>query len=103
MSDFQKLLKSMDLNVCSYSGRGMYGKVCLGVEVDGDETIGRFVSAVFFEISYLLRNVEDNDDPELAKVGVHNLLDEASEAFNTFQKDKMGLGQIFYFPDVKYI
>ena len=70
----------------SYSGRGMYGKTCLGVELNRDNTLGGFLAA-------LVWGAEDNS---------RHLMDDLAEGLRSAQTDSMGLGQILYFPNVPY-
>lgn len=67
----------------SYSGRGMYGKVCLGVTVDRDHTMGEFLALI-------IESVTDENQDELA------------EALRGLRTDSMGLGEVLYFPKVPY-
>lgn len=68
----------------SYSGRGMFGRGCLGY--DGD----RPTRMVEFELAVLLTG-EDNPD-----------LDDVRDALDNLESsvDSMGLGRIVYWPQV---
>ena len=88
----QKLIEGSDedFKVRSYSGRGMFGKRCLGIEVDREYSLGDVFAAILEAIA--------NDDCVLNEQG----LEEAAEAFRNMSSDNMGLGMIYYFPNVPY-
>ena len=67
----QKLIEGSDedFKVRSYSGRGMFGKRCLGIEVDREYSLGDVFAAILEAIA--------NDDCVLNEQG----LEEAAEAF----------------------
>ena len=71
-----------DFNVRSYSGRGMYGKNCLAVDLTDS------ISHLFASIIYY---TDDDNREELA------------EAFENMRQDSMGRGIVVYFPDVEYV
>lgn len=81
----QDLLEHADYTCRSYSGRAMYGKTCLAVEIDG--TMGMLISCV-------IQAVGDGVVPNYA---------EAAEAFMKMKTDSMGLGTIAYFPGIGYV
>jgi ribosome-binding factor A len=89
----QKLIESSDteLKIRSYSGRGMFGKQCLGIDVERGQSIGDVFAAILEGVA--------NDDSVLNGQG----LEEAAEAFRNMSSDNMGLGTIYYFPNVRYI
>lgn len=88
--DAKKLIETirdMDLHcsVRSYSGRGMYGRQCVGVVIDG-------MSLFTFGIEVAREWLNRSDDP----CEIEDLADlEARE-------DSMGLGTIIYFPKLKW-
>lgn len=67
--------------VQSYSGRGMYGKTCLGVSVD---SLGAFFATV-------LKCVRGEDDTQAIQ-----------KAFAGMATDSMGRGVVVYFPSVHF-
>ena len=71
--------------VSSYSGRGMFGKECVGVSCDSASKFSADVA------EYLL----DNPDTE----GAHEVL----QLLRKGRTDTLGKGQIFYFPSVPYV
>jgi hypothetical protein len=72
-----------------YSGRGMYGKTCIGVECKyGSVDSG----AVQFALAMILSGDPDRND--LSWYEVRDAMDEVPES----RSDSMGLGQIVYFP-----
>lgn len=81
MNKIQEILENSGFDVRSYSGRAMYGKSCLGVEVDN---LGEF-------ISILLESVQGEEDTR-----------DLQEAFLNLKQDQMGHGIVLYFPDVEF-
>lgn len=81
-SRLQDVLESTIDGVRSYSGRGMYGRSCLGVETDD---LGDLFAAVLEE----LEGEEDTQDVQ--------------PAFKSMRTDSMGRGTIVYFPSVPFV
>ena len=98
---FQTLLEDTGYGETqSYSGKGMYGKECLGVALDGDNNVGGLVSCV---IECLHDRVGDTAfDDEESIVELDGLFSEARWAFRHMNQDSMGLGIIVYFPRIPY-
>lgn len=65
----------------SYSGRNMYGETCLAVEVDS--SVGAIVALIVSETTD-----ENRDD--------------LVEAMQELRTDAMGMGQVAYFPGIRY-
>ena len=76
------MLENAGIETRSYSGRGMYGKECLGVSIDRGG-LGNFIADV-------LENLDTDRVEEIA------------EAFRHLSTDSLGLGMIAYFPGVPY-
>lgn len=81
----QKLLEETDYNPRSYSGRGMYGEECLAVVTD--------------DLGELLANVMDYAIDVLDDKDMHTL----AESFRCMISDSMGMGTVYYFPDLKFV
>lgn len=82
---FQEILEDdVGLEVRSYSGRGMYGKRCVGVEVPRGG-LGNFIADV-------MEAVAGSD----VDVGV------VADAFRSMAVDSMGMDTIVYFTQVPY-
>lgn len=84
----QQLIEDMGYETRSYSGRGMYGKECLGVLL----TIARPVEEAMrigFEIADYNSQIEDD-------------LEDRIPLPKTVATDSMGLDTIIYFPGVEY-
>jgi hypothetical protein len=81
-------IENSDFEARSYSGRGMYGDKCVGVEIDRDMSSFRLGAA----IAYALSESDSDDGPtdveELTRLRV--------------SEDSMGRGAIVYFPGVKW-
>ena len=85
ISLLQMMLEKAGYETRSYSGRGMYGKKCLGV------TCGN----VFKLFSDVLSAIDGCPYDMLD-------LNKLSSEFNTAQSDNMGMDIVVYFPDVEY-
>jgi hypothetical protein len=81
----QTLIENAGLEPYSYSGRAMYGKTCLAVNLDNG--LGEFISAIMTEA---LENA-DNDD-----------IFDVARAFESMRTDSMGRGIVVYFPGVPF-
>ena len=94
MHSLQKVLTDLDYEVRSYSGRGMGGKQCLGVELpEGMFSFGAFVSKLIdkaFECGKYHIESDDYDWPSIC------------EGINYFKTDDMGKGTILYFPGIPF-
>lgn len=73
-------LGEFEFSIRKYSGRGMYGKKCLGITFDGSFSLIHF--------GYELGRLADED--------FH-----IEEAFN-YATDSMGLGTILYWPNIEF-
>jgi hypothetical protein len=78
----EELAEEFDATLRSYSGRGMYGKSCLGISIDNDPNE--------FLMQLAIRLCE-NDEFEFANTLAHSVC-----------SDQMGLGTILYFPSIQY-
>ena len=84
-SKLQSILEADFDGVRSYSGLGMYGRSCLAIDCDRGVSLGDVFSVV-------LTAVEGEDDTS-----------DLQEAFQCMRSDAMGLGTIYYFPNVPYV
>ena len=85
-SELQELLKNVNYNPQSYSGRGMYGKECLAIVTNDKEK--EVLSEIFI---YLVRN--NYDSTEI--VSLVNALKE-------YKSDSMGKKYVYYWPYEKF-
>jgi hypothetical protein len=83
MNAIQEVAENMGIRCFSYSGRGMYGKRCLALDIDGDTSL---IGAVV-EIA-----------AELAQAGEDDALGDLRDGVT----DSLGLGTVLYFPGVPY-
>ena len=81
MRSVQAILEDAGYETDAYSGRGMGGKECLSVSMDGH--IGKLFSDV-------LGAIEPEDTEAMAK------------AFRGMQQDSMGKGSVVYFPRIPF-
>jgi hypothetical protein len=75
-SVFKEIADRTCLELREYSGRGMYGKQCVGIDCDNvNETL-----------AYLVESCESTSD--------------AAHIIRTMKQDSMGLGAIIYWPRI---
>ncbi len=86
MSRMQRVLSEAEFEVRSYSGRGMFNKSCLGVSVDSSEDLGDM-------LGFLMDACGEDPDASM----------ELSRDVRDIRWDTLGLGMIFYFPNVAYV
>jgi hypothetical protein len=87
MITLQELCRIAEIDIRSYSGRGMYGKTCLGI------TAHR-VNDAFADLLTACDNVGTDDLPDVIAM--------LAEALRGAQTDSMGRDMILYFPDVPW-
>ena len=90
MITFRQILSAAGLEPRSYSGRGMYGKNCVGVTTDDNKNEG----AIFASVLIAIGELPGNEKSEA--------LDICAEAFARMAIDSMGMGTILYFPNRKW-
>lgn len=73
----KEIADNAGLSVRRYSGRGMYGSYCVGVDFESNR-----------DIAYMIESCDD--------------VDEAAQMFREMKQDNMGLGYIAYWPYVKW-
>ena len=83
----QVLAEGAELDVRSYSGRGMYGRECLAIEGS---------SAMYIIASMLEKISEEGEDAAEAA-------SDLSEALRRSSQDSMGLDVVLYFPHIKFV
>jgi len=88
----QLLLENTDYadRLRSYSGRGMYGKSCLGVTVS---SMGDLIADL---LGAAVDSTQDEPDGEMSVA-------DAAEAVRGMRTDNMGHDTIAYFPGVPYV
>lgn len=91
MHPLQRLIEDSGFKPRSYSGRGMYGKECLGVCPEGG--LGPFVSTLM--VSVLENVAHDHGSHAEEKF-------EAAKALEKLTTDNMGRGVVVYFPGVPF-
>ena len=87
----QQILTDLGYETRSYSGRGMYGRKCLGVSMDAEERPLKIAADVF---EYLL-----DDMGGMSEADKKDIL----RAFKGACTDSLGLGSILYFPRIEYV
>ena len=81
-STLQRMIEKAGFQCRSYSGRGMFGKTCLAVEVD---SLGVF----FAELVLALDGSKAHT--------------EVFDGLTTMQTDSMGMGRVLYFSNLPYV
>jgi hypothetical protein len=94
MSTFDVIMQTiedLELRGQSYSGRGMYGRRCLGVTLDRDSGMNQleFVANLAASLAEMADRDEDAQDALYLIQG-------------NIASDSMGLGSVVYFPDVPW-
>lgn len=91
-----ELIEAAGYSVRSYSGRGMNGKVCLGIDTDNTA-----MTLVLDLIKEALGSVNTScGDRAYESIGeVQDLCDMLKNS----RSDSMGRGYIVYFPEIKWI
>jgi hypothetical protein len=82
----QELIEDCGFETRWYSGRGMYGRECLGVEVERVTDLADLVVQV-------MEMARDQGD----------VSDDVGEHLTRVSFDQMGLGVIFYWPEVPFV
>ncbi len=85
----------------SYSGRGMYGKTCLGFSVASGVNLLGFAGSVLSGLSDQIYSGE-GEDTEYDDDRYISCVREFSEMLQNARWDNLGLGTIIYFPDVDW-
>lgn len=76
----------------SYSGRGMFGKQCIGIEQNRPEDIVKFLYLVVPQI-----------DPRWYENEYQHTNPDYSPEWEDIREDSMGRGQIFYWPGIRAV
>jgi hypothetical protein len=84
MRTFQEILTDAGVDTRGYSGRGMFGRVCLGVETREGESFLDILASV----------LEDLDGDEILTV---------ADGIRGCREDSMGLGGIVYWPNTPWV
>ncbi len=85
----QTVLEDAGYETRSYSGRGMFGKTCLGVSTD--QSLGAIFATILAGAVELARQDEDFDSSEL------------ESAVQGLRTDALGRNEIVYFPRVLFV
>ena len=91
----QILLEKANCKTRAYSGRGMFGKYCLGVDVITD--CSDFLPELFSALGDMSCSTGPN--PISLPEGLYEL----ATSFESMRSDSMGKGMIYYFPKIQFI
>lgn len=88
---FIEILSNSGFEPRSYSGRGMYGKACVGVDLDSSKSL----FSVGMDVAYAIVDECEStgEDPADTLAEICNL---------RAREDSMGLGSIVYFPKLEW-
>lgn len=95
MHKLQHICFMADIPTRKYSGRGMFGKECLGIEVDN---LGSFMADI---MEAIIDTSEVDGDHTQVKVYVE-AMEALADAFRNMRTDSLGMGMIIYFPNIPY-
>lgn len=84
------------ISVQKYSGRGMYGKHCLGFVTRDQFTGSTGIVSIF--VDYIRDSMQDSAQTRKARIMLNQLADLLDDA----REDNMGLGMVLYFPKVSW-
>lgn len=87
MRNFQQILIDADYQVRSYSGRGMYGRECLGVMIEQYSSLGN----LFADLIETASSGSDSDE-----------LQTVADSIRDFKQDSLGRDTIVYFPNIPW-
>jgi hypothetical protein len=91
MSDFVNFFKNeYEESFRAYSGRGMFGKQCVGITVASNQ-----IGSTIFNIGLKIGEYEEGDVTDCS-------LEEFVQCFKNVKWDNMGLDYIIYFPDIDW-
>lgn len=85
--DLRNIFVALGLNCFSYSGRGMYGKKCLAVEISSNRNLFELGGLVAREID----DINSDFDGELD-----------FEWMSDARTDSLGRGMVLYFPEIAW-
>lgn len=99
----QQLCEDSDLDVQRYSGRGMFGRDCLGIVTD--LSIGVFFAHILSAVVDMGVGTRDEvaDEDDDVDTSDADALTELAEAFEGMRQDNMGRGMVYYFPQIQYV
>lgn len=92
--NLQKFFRQAGFEIRRYSGRGMYGKECVGIEYDAG------LGQLFADCLEAFSHSPENKDYQLEIPAV--VLEDLAEAFREMRTDALGRGTIVYFPSVAW-
>lgn len=91
-SDLLNAIETTEYKAREYSGRGMYGKRCLGIEFDSGSELKVVAQIVRSFVEFM------GDETDVDALEVCDLLDELSN----YSTDSMGRGTIMYWPSIEW-
>jgi hypothetical protein len=91
---FVKAAEEAGYSVRSYSGRAMYGKKCVGIDVEQGINEAQVAADIMVSAAGM--------DPEDSAGSIVERLIDFQSAFSAMRSDSMGLGIIIYFPRMEW-
>lgn len=86
----------------SYSGRAMYGKKCVAIRVDGQDTGHGLVARAMARIVKIIDSEEDDNNFADTLNRLDSKLQELVGIFSRTRSDNLGLDTIFYWPNMEW-
>jgi hypothetical protein len=83
---FQELAEDAGYHVRKYSGRSMYGRQCVGIELDRGQSEAEMAAKIMLE-------AHNDDEREL---------EDLVDLFGGTRGDSMGRGSIVYWPELEW-
>lgn len=97
LKQLSALIEAAGYDPYSYSGRGMFGRKCVGITCpDVNTAIADLFEAVF-EVD--IEDVDNEEEEYEARMSAHNAL---CEAIRKSASDSMGLDKVLYFKSVEW-
>lgn len=86
----------------SYSGRGMFGRQCVGVSGDSSELKEAIKDAIgeLIDDASSTTNEESIETP--SEIGTLDDIRELAQTLVTYEQDSLGMGVIFYWPSEEW-
>ena len=90
-TEISEIIRGIGYECTSYSGRGMYGEICLGVNIY--DSLASAISEITLALSFA---IEHSPHSSLKNLSIIQL-------FRLSSIDSSGFNKILYFPEIQYI
>lgn len=98
-AELKSLIEDAGYEYRSYSGRGMYGRSCIGFCNNGnsESTIAIEFTNVIIEGLFM-----ENDDIDVLHTKVDEAMTKIASLFRGMSRDSMGVDMILYFSEIEW-